>query len=93
MSKDINKGIIYPALPRTSGRKSTADIGGSSGQGKSVSLKMTAATATAVLPAMDAAHLAMTEAAKLRPSPSVPGSMEAAVKMWLQVGNLQKLQQ
>ncbi|TRY79118.1 hypothetical protein TCAL_09905 [Tigriopus californicus] len=54
---------------------------------------MTAATATAVLPAMDAAHLAMTEAAKLRPSPSVPGSMEAAVKMWLQVGNLQKLQQ
>ena len=46
-----------------------------------------------VLPAMDAAHLAMTQAAKLRPSPAVPGSMEAAVKMWLQVGNIQKLQQ
>ena len=42
---------------------------------------------------MDAAHLAMTQAAKLRPSPAVPGSMEAAVKMWLQVGNIQKLQQ
>ncbi len=42
---------------------------------------------------MDAAHLTMTQAAKLRPSPNVPGSMEAAVKMWLQVGNIQKLQQ
>ena len=42
---------------------------------------------------MDAAHLTMTQAAKLRPSPTVPGSMEAAVKMWLQVGNIQKLQQ
>ena len=48
---------------------------------------------TAALPAMDAAHLTMTQAAKLRPSPTVPGSMEAAVKMWLQVGNIQKLQQ
>ena len=35
----------------------------------------------------------MTPAAKLRPSPNVPGSMEAAVKMWLKVGNIQKLQQ
>jgi hypothetical protein len=35
----------------------------------------------------------MTPAAKLRPSPNVPGSMEAAVKMWLQVGNVEKLQQ
>ena len=34
----------------------------------------------------------MTPAAKLRPSPNVPGSMEAAVKMWLKVGNIQKLQ-
>ncbi len=42
---------------------------------------------------MDSAHLTMTQAAKLRPSPTVPGSMEAAVKMWLQVGNIQKLQQ
>ena len=51
------------------------------------------AMTTAVLPAMDAAHLTMTQAAKLRPSPTVPGSMEAAVKMWLQVGNIQKLQE
>ena len=35
----------------------------------------------------------MTPAAKLRPSPNVPGSMEGAVKMWLKVGNIQKLQQ
>ena len=38
-------------------------------------------------------HMKLPSAAKLRPSPAVPGSMEAAIKMWLQVGNVQKLQQ
>ena len=46
-----------------------------------------------VLLQMDVASPHITSAAKLRPSPSVPGSMEAAIKMWLQVGNVQKLQQ
>jgi len=42
---------------------------------------------------MDVVSPHITSAAKLRPSPAVPGSMEAAIKMWLQVGNVQKLQQ
>jgi hypothetical protein len=44
---------------------------------------------------MEAASPALNlpSAAKLRPSPAVPGSMESAIKMWLQVGNVQKLQQ
>jgi hypothetical protein len=48
-----------------------------------------------VVPRMEAAspHLNLPSAAKLRPSPAVPGSMESAIKMWLQVGNVQKLQQ
>ena len=54
------------------------------------------ATMTAdVVPRMEAASPALNlpSAAKLRPSPAVPGSMESAIKMWLQVGNVQKLQQ
>ena len=48
-----------------------------------------------VLTAMDGtpSHMKMPSASKLRPSPAIPGSMEAAIKMWLQVGNVQKLQQ
>ena len=48
-----------------------------------------------VMTTMDAtpSHMKLPSAAKLRPSPAVPGSMEAAIKMWLQVGNVQKLQQ
>ena len=48
-----------------------------------------------VVPRMEAASPALNlpSAAKLRPSPAVPGSMESAIKMWLQVGNVQKLQQ
>lgn len=48
-----------------------------------------------VLIAMDGtpSHMKMPSASKLRPSPAIPGSMEAAIKMWLQVGNVQKLQQ
>ena len=48
-----------------------------------------------VLVAMDGtpSHMKMPSASKLRPSPAIPGSMEAAIKMWLQVGNVQKLQQ
>ena len=48
-----------------------------------------------VLVMMDStpSHMKIPSAAKLRPSPNVPGSMEAAIKMWLQVGNVQKLQQ
>ncbi len=48
-----------------------------------------------VVPRMEAASPALNlpSAAKLRPSPAVPGSMESAVRMWLQVGNVQKLQQ
>ena len=42
---------------------------------------------------MDVVSPHIASAAKLRPSPAVPGSMEAAIKMWLQVGNVQKLQQ
>ena len=42
---------------------------------------------------MDVVTPHISSAAKLRPSPAVPGSMEAAIKMWLQVGNVNKLQQ
>ena len=48
-----------------------------------------------VVPRMEAASPALNlpSAAKLRPSPAITGSMEGAIKMWLQVGNVQKLQQ
>ena len=48
-----------------------------------------------VVPRMEAASPALNlpSAAKLRPSPAISGSMEGAIKMWLQVGNVQKLQQ
>ena len=50
-------------------------------------------TADVIMVDSTPAHMKLPSAAKLRPSPSVPGSMEAAIKMWLQVGNVQKLQQ